>query len=210
MGVAALQKLHNTGTKINADHTAFSTTRRMENANTVDRSNSREGDQASYFYVVWPEETVTTISAAGALDPTLCGSHAQRPAATTQSGVNRHQQTLQNNDRRGQQLLQQEHRQIMEHSNSLSPPGGRLSEIEVGSFASPLTSPILSIADTSPLVTQSSAAVQTSPQGERNNCTLYANGKQQLQETNDRSNTIGICEVLQVKMCILCTYDVVL
>ena len=145
----------------------------MENANSVERSNSRERDQASYFYVVWPEETVTTISASGALDPTLC---AQRP----HSGgvVNR---TLGRCEHR---LPQQEHQQqeIDPSSVALSPPGGRLSEIEVGSFGSPLTSPILSIADASPLVAQS-AAVQTTAQEvvERTNCTGY-----EQQETNKR------------------------
>jgi hypothetical protein len=51
----------------------------------------------------------------------------------------------------------------MEHSSvasPLSPPGKHLPEIEVGTFA---TSPILSIADASPLVTQSSASSVHSP-----------------------------------------------
>ena len=147
----------------------------MENANSVERSNSREGDQASYFYVVWPEETVTTISASGVLDSTLS---AQRPHGCV---VNRtHGQH--------REELQQEHQQIMEHSNvALSPPGGRLSEIEVGSFGSPLTSPILSIADASPIVAQS-AAVQTTAQEdvERSSSARY-----EQQEGNKRSKEIG-------------------
>lgn len=154
----------------------------MESASAVERSNSRESDQASYFYVVWPEETVTTISAAGTLDPTLSASQVQRPAPTYGSG-SRYQQTLQNQE---QHLQQDDHQHMMEHSSvALSPPGERLSEIEVGSFASPLTSPILSIADPSPLVSESSAAVQTSPQelAERS----AANEKQR----QERSNAIG-------------------
>ena len=130
-------------------------------ANCGERANHRE-EQASYFYVVWPEETVTTFSAAGTaggspLDPALCSNHHQihRPTATRP-----HRQS---------QKLQQEHELVaaMDHSSVapplLSPPNGKpLPEIEVvGSFASPLTSPILSIADTSPLVTQSSVTVHT-------------------------------------------------
>ena len=164
----------------------------MESVSAIERSNSRESDQASYFYVVWPEETVTTISGAGSLDPTLGGSQVQRPAPTNGS-VNRHQQTLQNQE----QHLQQEH--IMEHSSvALSPPGERLSEIEVGSFASPLTSPILSIADPSPLVTENSAAIQTSPQeiAQRS-----ATNEKQQEIPGERSNAIGEkCLSLEVKV----------
>ena len=87
---------------------------------------------------------------------------------------------------------------MMEHSGvALSPPAARLSEIEVGGFASPLTSPILSIADTSPLVTQS-AAVQTSPV-EKNK---IASRKQLELETNERnSNKISG----EVPACLLCS-----
>lgn len=154
----------------------------MESVSAIERSNSRESDQASYFYVVWPEETVTTFSAAGTLDPTLGSSQVQRTAPTNGT-VNRHQQTLQNQA----QHLRQDH--IMEHSSvALSPPGERLSEIEVGGFASPLTSPILSIADPSPLMTESSAAIQTSPQeiAERS-----ATNEKQQEITSERSNAIG-------------------
>ena len=120
-----------------------------------DRANSRE-EQANYFYVVWPEETVTTLSAAagaGRFDPTLCSSAVHKSAA----GLHRHSHTLQNHKHREHQLLR--HGPGMEHPSvaPLSPPGKHLPEIEVGTFASPLTSPILSIADASPLVTQSSA-----------------------------------------------------
>ena len=136
----------------------------MENAcAAVERTNSREGDQASYFYVVWPEETVTTLSSTTAtMDPNSLCNH--RSAAQ----LHRHQQ--QNRNRREPHLMQQDHHELMEHpsASSLSPTGGgrgRLSEIEVGGFASPLTSPILSIADASPLVqvAHSGAAVLTSP-----------------------------------------------
>ena len=123
-----------------------------------ERANSRE-EQANYFYVVWPEETVTTLSgAAGRLDPTLSSSPVHKAAA----GLHRTSHPLQNHRHR-------EHRQgptaRMDHLGvaSLSPPGKPLPEIEVGNFASPLTSPILSIADASPLVTQSSASVHSPP-----------------------------------------------
>ena len=145
----------------------------MENANSVERSNSREGDQASYFYVVWPEETVTTLSASGSLDPTLS---AQRPHGCVVNRIHGHRESQ-----------QQEHQQIMEHSNvALSPPAGRLSEIEVGGFGSPLTSPILSIADASPIV--QSAAVQATAQEvvERTSSAGY-----EQQEANIRSKEIG-------------------
>lgn len=127
---------------------------------------------------------MTTISAAGVMDPTLASSqiHVHRSAATQ-----RHPQSQSQNRR---ELQQPEDQQIMEHSGvALSPPAARLSEIEVGGFASPLTSPILSIADTSPLVTQS-AAVQTSPQdvSEKNKIAAYASRKQLELDANERSN----------------------
>ena len=124
-----------------------------------ERANSRE-EQANYFYVVWPEETVTTLSAAagaGRFDPTLCSSPVHKSAA----GLHRHSHPLQNHKHREHQLLR--HGPRMEHSSvasPLSPPGKHLPEIEVGTFA---TSPILSIADASPLVTQSSASSVHSP-----------------------------------------------
>ena len=105
------------------------------------RTNSR-GDQANLFYVVWPEEeAVTTLSAVGALDPTLCSPQVHRSATT-----HRHQQTLQSHDRREQ----------------------------VGSFASPLTSPV---------VMRTSPAVQTSPKDPGR--TISTNGQV------ERDNIIG-------------------
>ena len=111
---------------------------------------------------------MTTLSAAaavagGTLDPTLCGHTVHRPTATR---PHRHPLVPQSQV----QSQSYSHPQtIMDHAGHpstappppppppLSPPGKPLPEIEVvGSFASPLTSPILSIADTSPLVTQSS------------------------------------------------------
>ena len=130
----------------------------MESAATItsERGHSREGEQANYFYVVWPEETVTTLSAAGRLDPTLCSTQVHKATAT--AGLHRHPHPLQNHKHREQQS-QRHGPGGMEPSSvaSLSPTEKPLPEIEVGSFASPLTSPILSIADASPLVTQSSA-----------------------------------------------------
>ena len=135
---------------------------------------------------------MTTISAAAGTPESSLSSprpHPQRAAAPPHSGSGHHRQhILQNHDRREQHHLLQEHhqqqqQQLMEHSSiALSPPGGRMTEVEVGgpcSFASPLTSPILSIADASPLVAHSSAAVQTSPQGvlERTGSAGHAGGK---------------------------------
>ena len=132
---------------------------------------------------------MTTLSATGTLDPTLCSPHVHRSATT-----HRHQQTLQSNDRREQ--LQQEHQQIiMEHANvAMSPPAARLSEIEVGGFASPLTSPILSIADASPLVMQTNTTVQTSPKDAGR--TISTNGQV------ERDNIIG--ELTELYGCTIC------
>ena len=143
----------------------------MENDCVVERTNSREGDQANYFYVVWPEETVTTLSATPAtMDPNSLCNHRSATALHPNSLCNhrsatalhrQQQHSLQNHERRDR-LMQQEHHELIENPSvaALSPTGGgRLSEIEVGSFASPLTSPILSIADASSLVTHNSAEV---------------------------------------------------
>ena len=56
-----------------------------------ERANSRE-EQANYFYVVWPEETVTTLSAQREQAGSICSSPVHRSAA----GLHRHSHPLQN------------------------------------------------------------------------------------------------------------------
>ena len=125
----------------------------MESVNTSETPSSRESDQASYFYVVWPEETVTTVSATGALEQ--CRS-PQRPIGSQNNHQHNHSHHQHRQNGHQEKKEQEQHQQ----SSTLSP----VSEMEISTISVPrsIPSPVLSVAG-HPQV-QISAAVQTQPQ----------------------------------------------
>ena len=138
-------------------------------------SSSQEGDQGSYFYVVWPEETVATLSAAKPLQPSAPSSHRLHPHRQDQLSLQ---------EKQLQQQQQQQQLHVVEHSGVVPSPNSQTSEIEV--FTSPLASPVLSVAEQQIVqATHSSAAVQTSPplgvMRERHGSGTVVNGAQQME-----------------------------
>ena len=131
----------------------------MESSSASDSPSSRDSDQASYFYVVWPEETVTTVSGNGSGEP--CSSpqrtavqqhhHRHHPYAPRPSGAHEHRESEHHHRHYHSKQLQ---------PNAASPP--RSSEPGVTS-AGAARSQMLSAAGRSPVAISATGHAQPLP-----------------------------------------------